>query len=82
MWWLNQYPSQQYFQREAEGSVTKSIRRSVLENVPIVVPSPGKQYAIIQLANTLAREQQALAQLRRSGEHLMNTIANDLLNNK
>lgn len=82
VWWLNQYPCQQYFQREAEGSVTKSIRRSVLENTPIVVPPLSKQHAIIQLANTLAREQQVLARLQRNGEHLMNTIANDLLNNK
>lgn len=78
VWWLNQSPSQQYFQREAEGSVTKSIRRSVLENTPIVVPQLSKQHTIIQFANTLAREQQVLAQLQRNGEHLMNTIASDL----
>ena len=81
-WWLNQYPSQQYFQREAEGSVTKSIRRSVLENTPIVVPTLSKQHAIIQLANTLAHEQQVLAQLQRNSEYLMSTIASDLFNDQ
>lgn len=78
-WWLNQYPSQQYFQREAEGSVTKSIRRSVLENTSIVAPSLGKQHAIIGLANTLKQERQLAEQLRHNGERLMNAIANDLL---
>jgi hypothetical protein len=81
-WWLNQYPSQQYFQREAEGSVTKSIRRSVLENVPITMPSLSKQHAIIGLANTLKQERQLSEQLLRNGERLMNTIANDLFNDK
>lgn len=81
-WWLNQYPSQQYFQREAEGSVTKSIRRSVLENTPIVAPSPDKQHAIIGLANTLKQERQLAEQLLHNGERLMNAIANDLFNDQ
>lgn len=79
VWWLNQSPSQQYFQREAEGSVTKSIRRSVLENTPIVAPSLDRQHAIIGLANTLKQERQLAEQLLHNGERLMNAIANDLL---
>ncbi len=81
-WWLNQYPSQQYFQREAEGSVTKSIRRSVLENLPIAMPPLSKQHTIIGLANTLKQERQLSEQLLHNGERLMNTIANDLFNDK
>ncbi len=79
VWWLNQHHSQQYFQREAEGSVTKSIRRNVLENTPIVAPSLGKQHAIIGLSNTLMQKRQLTEQLLRNGERLMNAIANDLL---
>lgn len=81
-WFLNQAPCQRYFEQNAEGSLAKSIRRSVLENVPIVVPPLSKQRAIIQLARTLTREQQLLEQLQRNGDRLMNAIANDLLNDK
>jgi len=78
-WFINQSPSQRYFQREAEGSLTKSIRRSVLESLPIVVPSLVKQHSIIKLAQTVSKERQVMQQLINRGEKLMNAIANDLL---
>ena len=78
-WFLNQKPSQRYFQREAEGSLTKSIRRTVLEHTPIAVPSLERQRGIIRLAATLKAEQQLIEQLKRNSETMMNTIANDLL---
>ena len=79
-WLLNQEPCQRYFQREAEGTLTKSIRRSVLENTPVAVPELSKQHAIISLAKTLKKEQQLIEQLIKNGESLMSTIANDLMN--
>lgn len=78
-WFINQTPSQRYFQREAEGSVTKSIRRSVLESLPIAIPSLEKQKSIIRLAQMIKKERQLIQQLTRNGEKLMNTIANDLM---
>jgi restriction endonuclease S subunit len=80
-WLLNQEPCQRYFQRKAEGSLHKSIRRSVLENTPIAVPTLEKQHAIIGFANTLKRESQLLEQLVQNGQKMMQTIANDLLQN-
>jgi restriction endonuclease S subunit len=80
-WWLNQEPSQRYFQREAEGTLTKSIRRSVLENAPIAIPTLAKQQKIVALANTIKQEQALTEQLLRNGETLMSSIANDLLEN-
>ena len=80
-WLLNQEPCQRYFQREAEGSLHKSIRRSVLENTPIALPTQEKQRAIIGFANTLKRENQLLEQLVQNGQKMMQTIANDLLHN-
>ena len=78
-WFINQSPSQNYFQREAEGTLTKSIRRSVLENLPIAVPSIEKQEQIVQLYMTMWQEQVLLKQLTFNSEKLMNTIAKDLL---
>ncbi|MEO9276145.1 hypothetical protein ABFY09_15030 [Marinomonas sp. 5E14-1] len=42
-WQLNQQPAQRYFKATAEGSMYRSIRRQVLENVPIKVLKLEKQ---------------------------------------
>lgn len=78
-WLLNQRPGQRYFQREAEGTFTKSIRRSVLAATPIAVPGIAKQRSIINLATTMKQEQQLIEQLIHNGEIIMNGIATDLL---
>lgn len=78
-WFLNQQPCQRYFEQNAEGTLTKSIRRSVLENISIAVPAVDKQHAIVRLANTLKQEQHIVEQLMRNGEQMLNTIANDLI---
>ncbi len=78
VWLLNQIPAQRYFEQNAEGTLTKSIRRSVLEQAPIVVPPLARQRAIIAMANTLREEQQLIKQLVNNGERMMNSIANDL----
>jgi hypothetical protein len=78
-WFLNQEPCQRYFEREAEGSVTKSIRRSVLEETPIAIPSVERQQSLIGIARTLHQEQQVAEQLIKNGKSLMAAIANDLL---
>ncbi len=79
-WLLNQRPCQRYFEQSAEGTLTKSIRRQVLEETPIALPSLEKQRAIIGIANTLRREQLAAQQLIQNGEQLMNAVAKDLFN--
>ncbi len=77
-WLLNQIPAQRYFEQNAEGTLTKSIRRSVLEDAPVLVPSLAKQRAIIAMANALGEEQRLLQKLVNNGEHMMAAIANDL----
>lgn len=81
VWLLNQALCQRYFEQNAEGTLTKSIRRSVLEDTPVVVPPLAKQQAIVGLANTLRQERRIAEQLLRNGERLMNAIAGSLLNN-
>lgn len=80
VWFLNQAPCQRYFDSSSEGTLTKSIRRSVLEETKIAIPELKKQHAIIELAKTLIDEQQLIQQLIQNGEALMSTIANDLMN--
>ena len=78
-WFLNQRPCQSYLEQNAEGTLTKSIRRSVLEDVTIAVPELAKQRILIDLANTLGQEKKIVEQLLRNNERLMNAIASDLL---
>lgn len=78
VWLLNQVPAQRYFEQNAEGTLTKSIRRSVLEDAPVVVPPLAKQRVIISMANTLREEQRLIQKLINNGERLMGAIANDL----
>ena len=82
VWLLNQAPAQRYFEQNAEGTLTKSIRRSVLEDAPVVVPPLAKQRAIIAMANTLGEEQRLIQRLVNNGERMMNAIAKDLFENK
>lgn len=81
VWFLNQEPAQRYFKREAEGTTTMSIRRSVLEKTPITVPGITKQKAIIKLHTSLRDEQKHARDLIRNGEVMMSIIANDLVKN-
>jgi restriction endonuclease S subunit len=81
-WLLNQRPCQRYFEQNAEGTLTKSIRRNVLEDTPVVVPPLAEQRAVVELAESIKRERQVMEQLLRNGEQLMSTIAYQLLNNK
>ncbi len=78
VWLLNQAPTQRYFDQNAEGTLTKSIRRSVLEDAPVVVPPLAKQRTIIAMANTLGEEQRLIQRLVTNGERMMGAIANDL----
>lgn len=77
-WLLNQGPCQRYFEQTAEGSVTKSIRRSVLEQTPVAIPPLDKQHVIVRMTKTLAQERRIVEQLLSNGERLMNAIASNL----
>jgi len=77
-WLINQKPIQQYFQQRKEGSMTKSIRRQVIEETPIIIPLLQKQQMIIKLSSILQKEKNILKQLISNGEITMNAIANDL----
>lgn len=81
VWLLNQASSQRYFEQNAEGTLTKSIRRSVLEEAPVVVPPLARQRTIVAMANTLRQEQRLVQQLVHNGERMMHAVAIDLFDN-
>ncbi|MHA3098326.1 restriction endonuclease subunit S [Acinetobacter brisouii] len=79
-WLLNQSPCQKYLEQNAEGSMSKSIRRSVLEETPIAVPPIAQQRAIAEMVQVLQQEQKIVEQILRNGEQMMSVIATNLLN--
>lgn len=79
VWLLNQKPLQNYFDRAAQGSFTKSIKRSILENAEITVPPIEKQKQIVGLHATLLQEKKLYAELTINADKLMNSIASKLV---
>lgn len=82
VWQLNQKPLQNYFDRAAQGSFTKSVKRSILEGAEITVPSLNTQKQIVGLHTTLLQEKKICAELTRNADKLMNSIASSVLSGK
>lgn len=74
-WQINRLPAQRYLAKNAEGSAQLSIRRGVLEALPLVVPPPEQQQHIIALAQDASRERQVLEALIRNREQQLDAIA-------
>ncbi len=79
-WWLNQPPCQRHFAQHAEGTLTKSVRRSVLESAPIVLPPLEQQHSIVKLVKNIRRQRQLLEQQIANGDAMQAAIASDLVN--
>ncbi|MCE7914559.1 MAG: restriction endonuclease subunit S [Nitrosomonas sp. PRO4] len=82
VWQLNQRPLQKYFDSAAEGSVTKSIRRSILEQTEITVPLLETQHKILELHKAILQEKKLYAELISNADKLMHALASDLMAGK
>jgi len=82
VWQLNQQPLQKYFGSVAEGSLTKSIRRSVLEQTEITVPLLETQHKILELHKAILQEKKLYAELISNADKLMHALASDLMASK
>lgn len=78
-WQLNQPPAQRYLRQSAEGSLQLSIRRGVLEQVPIQIPPLDRQHAVIALARSAEAERTALEALIKNRESELALLAERLL---
>ncbi len=78
-WALNQQPIQKYFKQSAEGSAQLSIRKAVLENTEITIPTLAKQELLIALYKAAISEQKILKALLATREQEINFIAQDIL---
>lgn len=82
VWQLNQKPLQNYFESAAEGTLTKSVRRSILEKTEITVLPIERQRQILGLHETLLREKKLYAELIGNADKLLSAIASDLVADK
>lgn len=74
-WQLNQQPAQRYFKATAEGSMYLSIRRQVLENVPIKVLKFEKQKQLSAMHRCGVKEQKVLQKLIKNRQQQLEAIA-------
>lgn len=74
-WQLNQQPAQRYFKATAEGSMYLSIRRQVLENVPIKVLTVEQQQRLTALHRCAVKEQKVLEKLIENRQQQLEAIA-------
>lgn len=78
-WYINRTPCRQYLMRNAEGSDQLSIRRAVLERLPVVVPHVTQQRSVIALASASRHERRHLQTLIHNRERQLDAIAQHLL---
>ncbi|MFA6690366.1 MAG: restriction endonuclease subunit S [Saccharofermentanales bacterium] len=78
-WQINQQPAQTYLTKSAEGSAQVSIRRSMLEDLSIVIPPIEQQHTIVALARSAQRERELLESFILNREQELRIIAKNLL---
>lgn len=78
-WQINQVPFQRALRRAAEGSSQLSVRRPVLESLPICIPPLADQARIVALVQLARRERQLQDRLARNRERQFESIAEALV---
>jgi hypothetical protein len=74
-WQLNQLPAQRYFQTTAEGSLYLSVRRQILEYVPMTMLPIEKQRQLTAMHRCGVKEQKVLQQLIENRQQQLDVIA-------
>lgn len=74
-WYMNQRPAQSYFQRSATGTSILNIRREVVEQLVIPLPSLIEQEAIVGFADAARSERNALRGLIKNRNQQLEALA-------
>lgn len=78
-WQINQLPAQRYLSKNAEGTDQPSIRRAVLEALPIAVPAIAQQHQLINLDKAARQERNLLEGLIHNREQQLQAMVLKLL---
>ncbi|MGJ7581866.1 restriction endonuclease subunit S [Variovorax sp. RHLX14] len=81
-WHMNSGPCQRYLASNAEGTNQLSIRRTVLEDMPIAIPPLERQQFLVSLAAAASRERRCLEALIQTREQQLDALANQLLSTR
>lgn len=81
-WQINRAPAQRYLASNAEGSDQLSIRRPVLEALPLAVPPLRQQQIIVSLAEAATQEERQLQALIRNRQQQLDALALALFSNE
>jgi hypothetical protein len=74
-WFMNQRPAQDYFMRSATGTSILNIRREVIEQLIVFVPSLHRQRAIIEFSAAARLEREVLRGLIKNRDRQMEALA-------
>lgn len=77
-WFLNQSSAQRYFLTNAQGGTTPSVRRSVLEKTPIIIPSLAQQKTLIELTKIINKEKEIAEKIIGNGERLLQCLLTEI----
>lgn len=77
-WHINRAPSQRYLMGHAEGTDQLSIRRAVLEALPVALPDTAQQRLLVQIACDAIGERQRLQALIALRERELDALAHRL----
>jgi hypothetical protein len=78
-WQMNLPKAQRYFAQSATGSYITSIRRQVLETLPVQIPSLDRQRLLVRLAHAAGREKQLIEKLTENRQRELELVARKLL---
>lgn len=78
-WQINQGPAQTYLRKNAEGSDQLSIRRAILEGLPLVLPSLAQQRQLLRLTQTALQERRHMENMIRNREQQIAGIVAQIL---
>jgi len=79
-WQINQGPAQRYLNTSAEGTVQRSIRKGVLEDLPLVVPDLDTQQLVMEYAQAAQLEAETYMELIANRERELKAMASRILN--
>ena len=79
-WQLNQITAQQYFKISSEGSLHRSIKKSVLDLFNVVIPEVETQKRIVNLNRLVTQETKLYLDLIENRKQTLKTIALNVLN--
>lgn len=80
-WWLNQKPAQHYFERQSEGTGIRNIRRTVLENTPVSLPSLEQQKVILETVKIIRQKRNIYKKLIEADKQIERYIVSSIYKN-